>query len=158
MTITDRIEINPNVMLGKPVIRGTRITVELILRKLSEGATVADLLDAYPRLTPDDIQAAIGYAADTVAHEETVVLERSRSVQAYRGASVRENPRKRQSPTSKRRSRDTSRPLSKTSCRSRRDNPFAQVVVPDHRELDRGTLRAILRQAGIGVEDFLKLL
>jgi len=78
MTITDRIEINPNVMLGKPVIQGTRITVELILRKLSEGATVADLLDAYPRLTPDDIQAAIGYAADTVAHEETVVLERSR--------------------------------------------------------------------------------
>jgi len=78
MTITDRIEINPNVMLGKPVIRGTRITVELILRKLSEGATVADLLDAYPRLTPDDVQAAIGYAADTVAHEETVVLERSR--------------------------------------------------------------------------------
>lgn len=78
MTITDRIEINPNVMLGKPVIRGTRITVELILRKLGEGATVADLLDAYPRLTPDDIQAAIGYAADTVAHEETVVLERSR--------------------------------------------------------------------------------
>ena len=48
--------------------------------------------------------------------------------------------------------------MSKTSCRSRRDNPFAQVVVPDHRELDRGTLRAILRQAGIGVEDFLKLL
>jgi uncharacterized protein (DUF433 family) len=78
MTITDRIEINPNVILGKPVIRGTRITVELILRKLSEGATVADLFDAYPRLTPDDIQAAIGYAADTVAHEETVVLERSR--------------------------------------------------------------------------------
>ena len=78
MTITDRIEINPKVMLGKPVIRGTRITVELILRKLSEGATVADLLDAYPRLTPDDIQAAIAYAADTVAHEETVVLEQSR--------------------------------------------------------------------------------
>jgi len=40
----------------------------------------------------------------------------------------------------------------------RRDAPFAQVVVPDHRELDRGTLRAILRQAGIGVEDFAKLL
>lgn len=51
MTITDRIEISPKVMLGKPVIRGTRITVELILRKLSEGATEADLLDAYPRLT-----------------------------------------------------------------------------------------------------------
>jgi uncharacterized protein (DUF433 family) len=74
MTITDRIEINPKVMLGKPVIRGTRITVELILRKLSEGASEADLLDAYPRLTQGDIKAAIGYAADTLAHEETVLV------------------------------------------------------------------------------------
>ena len=72
--ITDRIEINPNVMMGKPVIRGTRITVELILRKLSEGATEAELLEAYPKLTHEDIQAAIGYAADTLAHEETVIL------------------------------------------------------------------------------------
>lgn len=40
----------------------------------------------------------------------------------------------------------------------RRDNPFAQVVVPDHRQLDRGTLRAIIRQAGMSVEEFLKLL
>jgi len=60
---TDRIEINPNVMMGKPVIRGTRITVELILRKLAEGATEADLLDAYPRLTGEDIRAAIAYVA-----------------------------------------------------------------------------------------------
>ncbi len=65
MTVTDRIEIKPNVMLGKPVIRGTRITVELILRKLSEGATERDLLDAYPRLTREDIQAAIGYTPGT---------------------------------------------------------------------------------------------
>jgi uncharacterized protein (DUF433 family) len=71
---TDRIEINPDVMLGKPVIRGTRIPVELIIRKLSEGATEADLLDAYPRLTRADIQAALGYAADTLAHE-TIVLQ-----------------------------------------------------------------------------------
>ena len=59
MTFTDRIEINPRVMLGKPVIRGTRIPVELILRKLSEGASEADLLDAYPNLTREDIQAAM---------------------------------------------------------------------------------------------------
>lgn len=58
MTVADRIEINPKVMLGKPVIRGTRITGELILRKLSEGATDDDLLDAYPRLTREDIRAA----------------------------------------------------------------------------------------------------
>jgi uncharacterized protein (DUF433 family) len=70
----DRIEINPEIMLGKPVIRGTRIPVELILRKLSEGASEADLLDAYPRLTRGDIQAALAYAADTVAHE-TILLQ-----------------------------------------------------------------------------------
>ena len=75
MTVTDRIEINPKVMLGKPVIRGTRITVELVLRKLAEGATGADLLDAYPQLRKEDIQAAITYAADTPAHEETVLLK-----------------------------------------------------------------------------------
>jgi len=78
MIITDRIEINPRVMMGKPVIRGTRITVELILRKLSEGAAVTDLIDAYPRLTHEDVQAAIGYAADTLAHEETVILGSSK--------------------------------------------------------------------------------
>jgi uncharacterized protein (DUF433 family) len=66
MAITDRIEINPKVMMGKPVISGTRLTVELILRKLSEGAGEEELLDAYPRLTREDIQAAVGYAADSL--------------------------------------------------------------------------------------------
>ncbi len=75
MTITDRIEINPKIMLGKPVIRGTRITVELVLRKLAEGATEDDLLDAYPHLKKQDLHAAMAYAADTLAHEETVLLK-----------------------------------------------------------------------------------
>jgi uncharacterized protein (DUF433 family) len=57
-------------MLGKPVIKGTRITVELILRKLSEGAEQSELLDAYPGLTSDDIQAALEYAADVLSHEK----------------------------------------------------------------------------------------
>jgi uncharacterized protein (DUF433 family) len=70
---TDRIEINPDVMLGKPIIRGTRIPVELIIRKLGEGATEADLLDAYPRLTEADVRAALTYAADSLAHE-TILL------------------------------------------------------------------------------------
>ena len=56
---TNRIEIDPNVMMGKPVIQGTRIKVELLLRKLAEGATEDELLDAYPRLTREDIRAAI---------------------------------------------------------------------------------------------------
>jgi len=72
--ITDRIEMNPLVMLGKPVIRGTRIPVDLLLRKLSEGASMADLLEAYPRLTQQDLHAAMRYAADTVAHEELVLI------------------------------------------------------------------------------------
>ena len=74
MTVTDRIEINPKVMMGKPVVRGTRIPIELILRKLSEGATEDDLLEAYPRLRVEDIHAAIGFAADTLAHEETIFV------------------------------------------------------------------------------------
>ena len=69
--MTGRIEINASVMLGKPVVRGTRIPVELLLRKLAEGATVADLLDAYPKLTENDVRACLAYAADAIAHEET---------------------------------------------------------------------------------------
>ncbi len=72
---TGRIEINPGVMLGKPVVGGTRIPVELVLRKLGEGATTDDLLDAYPRLTKRDIHACLVYAADTIAREETVTTE-----------------------------------------------------------------------------------
>jgi uncharacterized protein (DUF433 family) len=71
MATKERIEINPKIMMGKPVIRGTRIPVELILRKMGEGATEADLLDAYPKLTREDLRAAMLFAADTVAHEET---------------------------------------------------------------------------------------
>lgn len=61
MSQIQRIEINPQVMLGKPVIRGTRIPVELLLRKLADGAKEADLLAAYPRLTIEDLWAAIAF-------------------------------------------------------------------------------------------------
>lgn len=74
MIIADRIEINPKIMMGKPVIRGTRIPVELLLRKLSERITETELLSVYPQLAPEDIQAAIRFAADTLAHEETIVF------------------------------------------------------------------------------------
>ena len=70
---SERIEMNPEVMLGKPVIRGTRIPVELILRKIAEGATEADLLDGYPRLNEADIRAALACAADALSHEKTVL-------------------------------------------------------------------------------------
>jgi len=58
MTYTDRIVSDSKIMLGKPVIKGTRITVELILKKLSEGMTIEELLEAYPHLIKEDILAA----------------------------------------------------------------------------------------------------
>ena len=51
------------------MIRGTRISVELILRKLSEGATEADLLDAYPHITVEGIRAAVAFAADVISED-----------------------------------------------------------------------------------------
>jgi uncharacterized protein (DUF433 family) len=72
--MTDRIEINPAIIMGKPVIRGTRITVELILRKLEESANEGELLKDYPHLTTEDVRAAVAYGAASVAHEEVVLL------------------------------------------------------------------------------------
>ncbi len=79
---TDRIEINPQVMMGKPVIKDTRITVESILRKLSEGSSEDDLLDAYPRLAREDIRAALRYGANAVAHKEIILLTSPESLKA----------------------------------------------------------------------------
>lgn len=75
MSRLERIDVNPKVMLGKPVIKGTRIPIELLLRKLGEGATVEELLDAYPRLSREDVQAALTYAARSISHEESIPLE-----------------------------------------------------------------------------------
>jgi len=57
---------DPNVMMGKPVVRGTRITVELILEKLAAGETVSQILEAHPRLTEDAIRAAMAFAARAI--------------------------------------------------------------------------------------------
>jgi len=70
----ERITASHEVMLGKPVIRGTRITVELVLRKLSQGATVADLVTMYPQLEAADVQAALEYATALLADEEIIGL------------------------------------------------------------------------------------
>jgi uncharacterized protein (DUF433 family) len=67
-----RIELNPDIMNGKPVIRGTRVPVELILRKLGAGIPAEVILADHPRLTLDDIHAAQAFAADYLADEEIV--------------------------------------------------------------------------------------
>lgn len=74
MNIGEHIAVDPQVMLGKPVIRGTRIPVELLLRKLAEGATERTLIEAYPQLKPVQIQAALAYAADALSLEHAEPL------------------------------------------------------------------------------------
>jgi uncharacterized protein (DUF433 family) len=63
-----RIVTDPKVMMGKPVIEGTRITVELVLTRLAEGRSVADIVKEYPHLTEAQVTVAIEYARALVAH------------------------------------------------------------------------------------------
>ncbi len=71
MDVSNYIEINPSIMMGKPVIKGTRITVELILESLSAGETVDNLLQSYPRLNKEAVSAALAFAAQALKGEET---------------------------------------------------------------------------------------
>jgi len=72
MPYTNRIVVNPEIMLGKPVIKGTRITVELIVRCLSEGMSIEELLEAYPHLTREDIMASLSYSADVLSKQTLI--------------------------------------------------------------------------------------
>jgi uncharacterized protein (DUF433 family) len=74
MTYTDRIISDQKIMLGKPVIKGTRVTVELILKKLSEGMSFEELMQAYPQLTKEDILATLSYSADVISREEIIAV------------------------------------------------------------------------------------
>jgi len=72
MNYQDRITANPDVMLGKPTVKGTRITVELILRKITGGFTFDEIVEMYPHITKQDILASISYAASVLESEETL--------------------------------------------------------------------------------------
>jgi uncharacterized protein (DUF433 family) len=74
----ERIEIDPQIMFGKPVVKGTRITVEHILRKLAGGMTVYEIIADHPHLTPEDIYAAAEFAADYLAQEEIIFADGQR--------------------------------------------------------------------------------
>ena len=69
MSWEDRIERNPEVLVGKPVVRGTRISVELVLELLADGWDERELLDGYPSLSRDDIRACLHYAAAALRAE-----------------------------------------------------------------------------------------
>lgn len=66
---------NPDVMMGKPVVAGTRITVELILEKLATGESIAQILDAHPRLNEDGIRAALAFAAEALRADVVYPVE-----------------------------------------------------------------------------------
>lgn len=70
MAIMDRIELNPRVCNGKPVIKGTRIPVSVILDQIAEGESWDSLLAGYPELRKEDIQAALIYARESLDHTE----------------------------------------------------------------------------------------
>jgi uncharacterized protein (DUF433 family) len=72
MNYSLHIETNPKIMLGKPVIKGTRLTVELIVRKLGEGASFADLMQMYEGLSLEQIQSCLLYASAVISNEEVI--------------------------------------------------------------------------------------
>ena len=74
MGMGERIAVNPKVMVGKPVIKGTRIPVDAIIRRLAEGMSMKEILEEYPNLTEDDIKSALEYAAKVVSGEEVMPL------------------------------------------------------------------------------------
>ncbi|MDP8243812.1 MAG: DUF433 domain-containing protein [Candidatus Hinthialibacter antarcticus] len=74
MNWKEYIEQQPGVMLGKPVIKGTRLTVEMVLESMAEGATEADLLEAHPRLRPIHIKAVHAYAAASLSADKILSL------------------------------------------------------------------------------------
>ena len=69
-SLLERVIVDPKVMAGKPIIRGTRIPVDLIVRMAGQGITDSEILREYPRLTVEDIRAAVSYAAEVVAGED----------------------------------------------------------------------------------------
>jgi uncharacterized protein (DUF433 family) len=75
----DRIVVDPRVLVGKPIIKGTRISVELLLDRLSDGWSVDDILSAYPHLTRDDVKAALAFVAELYKEESFVAIEKARA-------------------------------------------------------------------------------
>lgn len=73
--LLERITVDPRVMVGKPTIRGLRITVEQILKALAGGVPRKDILEDYPELEPEDIQAVLLYAAERIGEERVFMVD-----------------------------------------------------------------------------------
>ena len=71
----DRINIDPKIMAGKPVFKGTRIPISIVLKMLRDGATFQKIMDEYPRLTEEDIKAALDYSVFIIDHLEEEIID-----------------------------------------------------------------------------------
>ncbi len=74
MNMEERIVVNPKIMVGKPVIRGTRIPVDAILNRLADGMSFSDILEEYPNITEEDIRAALVYVSHVIAGEQIIPM------------------------------------------------------------------------------------
>ena len=69
-----KITFNPKILSGKPIIQGTRISVDFLIELFASGMTTAEILDEYPELTDEHVRAALDYAAQSIKHEDVLVL------------------------------------------------------------------------------------
>ncbi len=74
MNMNERIVVNPKIMVGKPIIKGTRIPVDAILKRLADGMTIRDILEEYPNITEEDIRAALTYVSEVIAGEQIIPM------------------------------------------------------------------------------------
>jgi uncharacterized protein (DUF433 family) len=74
MNMEERIVVNPKIMVGKPIIRGTRIPVDAILNRLADGMSTGDILEEYPNITEEDIRAALIYVSHVIAGEQIIPM------------------------------------------------------------------------------------
>lgn len=77
MNWRERITSDPNVLAGKPIVEGTRLSVEHVLELLENGWSEADILDSYPHLAPEDVRACLGYAREVMAEEKLYLSSQS---------------------------------------------------------------------------------
>lgn len=72
-----RITVNPDILVGKPIVRGTRISVELLMDRLSDGWSIEQILEAYPHLTREDVLAAIAFVTEVFREEHYIAIQKA---------------------------------------------------------------------------------
>ena len=74
INMEERIVVNPKIMVGKPIIKGTRIPVDAILKRLADGMSISDILEEYPNISEEDIRAALIYVSQVIAGEQIIPM------------------------------------------------------------------------------------